>query len=112
MRKRRPAIARFIAGECAAGAGRYGFTRRNAGGVRVTHLCMRCDPKPVCASTEFFALGPDGLSHGVRDGVCGRIVPIEQAVHREAANGTRCYFCSRACLMRYYLNPLNFLRKK
>lgn len=32
------------------------------------------------------------------------------AVVREAKDGSRCHFCSLACLTAYYLNPLTYWR--
>lgn len=67
---------------------------------------------PACASREFIGVGNAVITHTIRDAVCGRTVPKERAVVKVAPDGRRCYFCSRRCLVRYYLNPFNFLAKR
>lgn len=67
---------------------------------------------PACASREFIGVGNAVITHTIRDAVCGRTVAKDRAVVKVAADGRRCYFCSRRCLVRYYLNPFNFLAKR
>lgn len=61
-----------------------------------------------CASVEAFSFGAGEITRKIRDAVCGRLVDLDKAVAREARDGSRCYFCSKRCLVLYYLDPRRY----
>ncbi|PIR19002.1 MAG: hypothetical protein COV48_04395 [Elusimicrobia bacterium CG11_big_fil_rev_8_21_14_0_20_64_6] len=67
---------------------------------------------PYCASVEVFSFGSGEIKRKIRDAVCGRLVDLDKAVAREARDGSRCCFCSRRCLILYYLNPASYSRPR